>query len=75
MRRTLVAVVVMTSLFAGQTSLLRAVWSYLSTSTWNGATAEACCGADPNGLCNPAPKPTADEGCGADPNGKCNPQR
>jgi hypothetical protein len=73
MRRTLVAVVFTISLFAGQTSLLRAVWNYLS-STWNGATAEEGCGADPNGLCNPAPKVTTDEGCGADPNGRCNPR-
>ncbi|MBW8876428.1 MAG: hypothetical protein JF614_15785 [Acidobacteria bacterium] len=71
MRRALVAATLSASLLApmaGQSPLLGSLCSFLS-SLWSGATADAGCGADPDGRCAPAPRPTTDEGGGWDPNG------
>lgn len=65
MRPTLLAVV-LTASFATAPSLgfLEPLWSFLAS------FAEAGCGADPFGRCNPAPQhPTLESGCGFDPLG------
>jgi hypothetical protein len=70
MRRSLVVLVLTTSLLtpgASQTPWLGSLWGFL-TSLWSKADAGA--GWDPNGRnVTPAPQPSPDAGAGADPFG------
>jgi hypothetical protein len=72
MRKALLVLGLTASLLASganRPSPLDPLWAFLS-SIWAGQpTADAGCGMDPNGRCQPAPQPTPDEGCGMDPNG------
>jgi hypothetical protein len=71
MHRTTLALAVTLSLFASTpqgNALLEPLWALLS-SVWATSTADAGCGADPNGACSPEPAPRLDIGCGADPDG------
>jgi hypothetical protein len=72
MRRSLLVAAIAASLLNPGTSatLADSLW-YLLSSAW--AAADAGCGADPDGRCQPAPAPQIDEGCIGDPNGGCRP--
>jgi hypothetical protein len=65
MRRSFVLVVLTASLL-GPPGLLDPLWSLVST-LWSGSTAEAGCGFDPWGGCQPESQSQPDVGCGADP--------
>jgi hypothetical protein len=72
MRRTLVAVILASSLLSTPSGrFLQPLWDLVS-SLW-AAPAQAGCGLDPNGRCLPQ-QPQLDAGCGMDPNGRCQPQ-
>ena len=70
MRKPLAALTLAAALAAGRPAVLDQLWSLL-TSLWSASTADAGCGADPDGRCLPPPQ--TDEGCIGDPNGRCNP--
>jgi hypothetical protein len=66
MRKALIALILAGSLAAGRPALLGQLWSFL-TSPLSPPTADAGCGFDPSGRCNPAPR--TDAGCIFDPSG------
>ena len=68
MRQVLLVAAIAASLLNPGTSatLADSLWHLLS-SAW--AAADAGCGMDPNGRCQPAPAPRTDAGCGMDPDG------
>jgi hypothetical protein len=70
MHKALVVLTLAAALAAGRPAFLDQIWSLLSP-VWSESSPDAGCGADPNGLCIPAPR--AEEGCGADPSGRCTP--
>jgi hypothetical protein len=72
MRRSLAAAALMASLMNPWTGILDPLWSFLSSLGNTPVTKEGC-GADPDGRCRPAARPSSDAGCGADPDGRCTP--
>ncbi len=73
MRRALLVVAIAASFLTNpgaSSSLADSLWSLLS-SVW--AAADAGCGMDPSGSCQPSPGLQLDEGCIADPSGGCQP--
>jgi hypothetical protein len=73
MRRTLIAVALVSSLGTSSTlNVFDPLWAALST-LWGGAlVTDGGCGMDPSGLCKALPVPS-DGGCGMDPDGRCKP--
>jgi hypothetical protein len=70
MRRTFVAVTLTSALLSTPSGrFLQPLWDLVS-SLW-ASPAQAGCGVDLDGRCQPQPQ--LDEGCGMDPNGRCNP--